>query len=100
MGTFTKQEFAEKITTRIGYPNKMAEEIVEMFLEEIKSTLEKGEDVKVSNFGRWDVKEKQARNGRNPSTGDTITITPRKVVAFHPATRFRDYVNQNYSSNS
>ena len=67
--------------------------ILEILLEEMKTKLEIGEEVKVSGFGKWVVREKNSRPGRNPHTGKKIEITARKVVTFHPSDKLRDLVN-------
>ena len=69
-------------------------EILEIILEEIKLRLEDGKDVKISGFGKWTVKEKRARPGRNPHTGERIEISARRVVTFHPSDKMRDSVNK------
>jgi integration host factor subunit alpha len=93
----TKDHIINNIHEKIGYPHKEASFILETFLEMIKSRLEQGEDVKISRFGAWRVKEKRARPGRNPASGETIKIEARKVVAFHPADQFRKKVNASYN---
>lgn len=62
--------------------------LVETILETIKLALAKGENVKISGFGKWTVKEKRSRVGRNPHTNEHMTITARKVVTFHPSQKF------------
>lgn len=91
--TLTKDILVEMIRERAGFPVKEAKEILEMILEEIKSKLEEGREVKISGFGKWAVKEKKSRPGRNPHTGDRIEITARKVVTFKPSDKLRDMVN-------
>ncbi|HIP07762.1 MAG TPA: integration host factor subunit alpha [Mariprofundaceae bacterium] len=78
----TKAEIATIICDRVGLSKKESAEIVEVLLEEIKGVLAKGEDVKISGFGHFSVREKNARRGRNPKTGESITIKSRKVVTF------------------
>lgn len=92
--TLTKDTVIELIRDKIGFPIKEAKDILEMILEEIKLKLEEGEEVKISGFGKWTVKEKRARPGRNPHTGDKIQITARKVVTFHPSDKLRASVNK------
>ncbi len=90
----TKEGIVEIINQRIGYPVKESKEMLEMILEEIKNTLEKGDEVKISGFGKWKVREKKPRPGRNPHTGQTIEIAARKVVTFHPSDNLRQKVNR------
>ena len=94
--TLTKDVLIEIIRERVGYPAKEAREILEMVLEEIKLKLEAGEDVKISGFGKWAVKGKRARPGRNPHTGKRIEISARRVVTFHPSDKLRDMVNSHW----
>lgn len=78
----TKAEIAQIIHERVGLSKKESAQIVEVVLDEIKNTLEQGEDVKLSGFGHFIVRDKHARRGRNPKTGEDITISSRKVVTF------------------
>lgn len=98
--TLTKDVLIEMIRDKIGYPVKEAKEILEMILEEVKLKLEDGQDVKISGFGKWAIKEKRARPGRNPHTGKRIEISARKVVTFHPSDKLRDAVNGSWSKES
>lgn len=97
--TLTKDVLVEMIRDKVGYPVKEAKEILEITLEDIKLKLEQGEDVKISGFGKWNVKEKRSRPGRNPHTGEKIQISSRKVVTFHPSDKMRDAVNKPTPSN-
>ena len=89
----TKIQIVESIRNEIGIPKNKSTEIVETLLEVIKSTLASGEDVMISNFGRFCVKEKKERRGRNPSTGDDLMLESRKVVTFKCSGKLRDRVN-------
>jgi len=82
MGTLTKNVIIDEIVLTTGLSRKDASEAAETLLEIIKAQLEKGDDVCISGFGKWKVRKKTARRGRNPQTGDEITITPRNVVTF------------------
>ena len=93
-GTLTKDALIEMIRVKVGYPVKEAKDILEIILEEIKLRLEEGKEVKISGFGKWTVKEKRSRPGRNPHTGDRIEISARRVVTFHPSDKLRDSVNR------
>jgi integration host factor subunit alpha len=81
----TKADLIELIYERIGFSKKEAAEAVETVLESIKVSLEKGEVVKIVGFGNFVVRRKLARKGRNPKTGEEVTITPRQVVTFKPS---------------
>ena len=94
--TLTKDVLVEMIKDKVGFPVKEAKEILEVILEEVKSRLEEGKEVKISGFGKWTVKEKRSRPGRNPHTGQKIEISARRVVTFHPSDKMRDSVNKNF----
>jgi integration host factor subunit alpha len=82
MGTLTKNVIIDEIVFSSGLSRKDASEAIETLLDIIKLQLEKGDDVCISGFGKWKIRQKKARRGRNPQTGDEITITPRNVVTF------------------
>ena len=90
----TKDTLVELIREKVGFPLTEAKDILETILEEIKLKLEEGHEVKISGFGKWSVKEKRSRPGRNPHTGDRIEIAARRVVTFSPSDKLRDAVNQ------
>ena len=91
--TLTKVQIVESIRNQTGFPNNRSSEIVETLLEIIKSTLESREYVMISGFGRFCVREKIERKGRNPSTGDTMMLRPRRVVTFRCSGKLRERVN-------
>jgi integration host factor subunit alpha len=91
--TLTKIQIVESIHNETGLPKNKSTEIVETFIEIIKKALASGEDVLISNFGRFCVKEKAERKGRNPATGDDLMLEPRKVVTFRCSGKLRDKVN-------
>jgi integration host factor subunit alpha len=91
--TLTKIQIVELIQNHLGLPKNKSTDIVETLLEIIKRTLASGEDVLISNFGRFCVKEKAERKGRNPATGDDLMLEPRKVVTFRCSGTLRDRVN-------
>ena len=91
--SLTKIQIVESIHNQIGLPKNKSTEIVETFIEIIKSTLASGEDVLISNFGKFCVKEKRKRKGRNPATGDDLMLEPRKVVTFKCSGKLRDRIN-------
>jgi len=93
--TLTKIQLVESIRNQTGLPKNRSSEIVGTLLEIIKSTLVSGEDVLVSGFGRFCVKQKKERKGRNPATGDAMMLTSRKVVTFRCSGKLRDRVNGN-----
>jgi integration host factor subunit alpha len=89
----TKIQIVESIHNEIGIPKNKSTEIVETLIEIIKKTLASDEDVMISNFGRFCVKEKRERKGRNPATGDDLMLEPRKVVTFKCSGKMRDRIN-------
>jgi len=91
--TLTKAHIIDAIADQVGYPKNQSSEVVETLLEIIKITLESGEDVMVSGFGKFCVKEKRERKGRNPATGDDMILEPRRVVTFRTSGLLRDKIN-------
>jgi len=93
--TLTKAQLVESIHNKTGLTKNKSTEIVEILLEIIKSTLASGEDVLISNFGKFCVREKKERKGRNPATGDAMMLEPRKVVTFKCSGKLKDRINGN-----
>ena len=91
--TITKAKIVEAVAEQNGYPKHQSSEIVETLLEIIKRSLESGEDVMISGFGKFCVKEKKQRKGRNPATGKDMMLEPRKVVTFRCSRQLRDKIN-------
>jgi integration host factor subunit alpha len=91
--TLTKAHIVDSVRYQTGLPRNRSLEIVETLLEIIKKTLESGEDVLVSGFGKFSVKEKKERKGRNPSTGGNMMLASRKVVTFKCSGKLRARVN-------
>jgi integration host factor subunit alpha len=92
--TLTKIQIVELIHNHLGLPKNKSLQSVDTLLEIIKSTLASGEDVRIPNFGKFCVKEKGERKGRNPSTGDDLMLEPRKVVKFKCSGKLRERVNR------
>ncbi len=92
--TLKKAHIIETICDQIGYNKKQSAESVESLLEIIKRTLESGEDILISGFGKFCVNEKKARRGRNPATGDDLMLKPRRVVTFKCSGKLRDRINE------
>ena len=90
----TKADLVEAVFEKIGSSKKDIAEVVEEIFETIKSALERGEKVKISGFGNFVVREKRARKGRNPQTGEEIIIEERRVMTFKPSQILKDFVNQ------
>ena len=91
--TLTKANIVDAVAKQISYPKNQSFEVIETLLEIIKRTLESGEDVLVSGFGKFCVKTKHERRGRNPATGEDMMLEPRRVVTFKCSGRLRDKVN-------
>jgi len=85
----TKADIAEHLFEKLGINKKDAKDLVEAFFEEIRSALEKGEQIKLSGFGNFDLRDKKERPGRNPKTGEDIPISARRVVTFRPGQKLK-----------
>ena len=92
--TLTKASIIEAVSAENGWSQKQSSEFVELLLEIMKSTLASGEDLLISGFGKFSVKEKRERKGRNPATGDDLTLRSRKVITFKCSGRLRDPINR------
>lgn len=88
----TKAEMAEALFQDMGLNKREARELVEMFFEELRTALSNGEQVKLSGFGNFDLRDKSRRPGRNPKTGEEIPITARRVVTFRPGQKLKTRV--------
>jgi integration host factor subunit alpha len=89
----TKAEIIESVHQQLGFTQKNSTELVEQLIETIKSTLASGEDVLISGFGKFCVNEKKERRGRNPATGDSMMLRPKRVVTFKVSGKLRRRVN-------
>ena len=89
----TKADIVEKIQGATGMTKKEAADAVECFFATMIGVLESGENLKIARFGNFEVKAKTARRGRNPQTGEEITIAPRQVLVFKPSSLLRRAVN-------
>jgi integration host factor subunit alpha len=88
----TKAEMAEQLFEELGLNKREAKELVEAFFEEIRVALADGQQVKLSGFGNFDLRSKNARPGRNPKTGQEIPISARRVVTFRPGQKLKSRV--------
>ena len=89
----TKADFAESLFDEIGLNKREAKEMVDLFFEEIKNSLEQGKQVKISGFGKFGLRDKTGRPGRNPKTGEDIPITARRVATFRPGQKLKARVD-------
>ena len=96
--TLTKAELADILVEKVSEVSKNdAKEIVELFFEEIRRTLAKGEEIKISGFGNFQLRDKPQRPGRNPKTGEEVPITARRVVTFHASQKLKGMVEHYYA---
>jgi len=91
--TLTKANIVAAVAEQNGYTKNQSFEVIETLLEIIKRTLESGEDVLISRFGKFCVKEKHKRRGRNPATGEDMMLEPRRVVTFRCSRQLRERIN-------
>jgi integration host factor subunit alpha len=92
--TVTKAELADTLFERLGLNKREAKDMVDGFFDEIRAALERGESVKLSGFGNFQLRDKPQRPGRNPKTGEEIAITARRVVTFHASQKLKAAVAQ------
>jgi integration host factor subunit alpha len=90
----TKADIFEKVQESTGFTRKVSAELVEEVFSIMKSTFESGEDLKVSGFGKFIVKQKADRRGRNPQTGESLTIEARRILTFKPSNLLREAINK------
>ena len=90
----TKANMAENLFEELGLNKREAKELVEVFFEEVRLALEDGEEVKLSGFGNFILRDKSQRPGRNPKTGEEIPITARRVVTFRPGQKLKSRVEE------
>ncbi|MBI2083703.1 MAG: integration host factor subunit alpha [Deltaproteobacteria bacterium] len=90
----TKAEIIESVYTKIGFSKKESAEVVELVLNTMKETLQRGEKIKISGFGNFVVRQKRPRIGRNPQTGQEIEISARSVLTFRPSQVLKAALNK------
>jgi integration host factor subunit alpha len=93
--TVTKAKLAEALFEEVGFNKREAKELIDQFFEEIRSSLEQGEAVKVSGFGSFLLRDKSSRPGRNPKTGEEVPISARRVVTFRASQKLKNKIAQN-----
>ncbi len=94
MTNLTRKEIAEEVANQLGYSQTSCAEIVDSFLDSMKETLIEGKEIKLVHFGTFTLRDKNSRTGRNPRTGEAITIKKRQMVSFRPSKSLRDLVNE------
>jgi integration host factor subunit alpha len=92
--TLTKAELADLLFEKVGLNKREAKDMVEAFFEEIRGALERGDSVKLSGFGNFQLRDKPQRPGRNPKTGEEIPISARRVVTFHASQKLKVIVEK------
>lgn len=92
----TKAELTDLLFENVGLNKREAKEVVESFYEELRVALQRGEGVKLSGFGNFQLRTKPQRPGRNPKTGEEIPISARRVVTFHASQKLKSMVEKNY----
>ncbi|GAA5170355.1 integration host factor subunit alpha [Viridibacterium curvum] len=92
--TLTKAELADLLFDKVGLNKREAKDMVECFFDEIRNALSEGQDVKLSGFGNFQLRDKPQRPGRNPKTGEEIPITARRVVTFHASQKLKAAVEE------
>lgn len=93
MMALTKAEMADKLFDQLGLNKREAKDLVEGFFECLRNSLENGQQVKLSGFGNFDLRDKNQRPGRNPKTGEEIPISARRVVTFRPGQKLKTKVD-------
>ena len=91
----TKADIVERVAEKCGISKKDSIDMVESVFSVLKTTLESGEDIKISGFGKFEVKNKHERKGRNPQTGESIIIDARRILSFKPSTILKESINGN-----
>jgi integration host factor subunit alpha len=93
MAALTKADLAEMLFNDLGLNKREAKEIVELFFEEIRASLESNKEVKLSGFGNFDIRDKKSRPGRNPKTGEEVAVSARRLVTFKPGQKLKTRVD-------
>ena len=99
-GTLVKADIIDQVYEKVGFTRQEAAKAVEILFDEIKSELANGNNVRISRFASFILREKRARNARNPKTGETIRIRPRTVLTFKPSKQLLDSTNQSHSDDN
>ena len=99
-GTLVKADIIDQVYEKVGFTRQEASKAVEILFDVIKSELANGNNVRISRFASFILREKRARNARNPKTGETIRIRPRTVLTFKPSKQLLDSTNQSSSNDN
>lgn len=90
----TRKELAEAVADKLGYPLSVCGSVVDCFFDTLKGSMLGGTSIKLVHFGTFSVREKNPRKGRNPRTGEAITIEERQIVSFRPSKKLRARINE------
>ncbi|GLQ34802.1 integration host factor subunit alpha [Amylibacter marinus] len=90
--TLTRMDLAEAVFEQVGLSRNESADLVESVLQHISDSLVRGENVKISSFGTFNIRDKNSRVGRNPKTGEEVVINPRRVLSFRPSLTMKDRV--------
>jgi len=94
----TKADIAEKVAQKTGFSKKISTDLLEGVLTIMKNTLESGEKLKIAGFWNFEIKQKNDRIGRNPQTGESITIEARRILSFKPSTILKQSINSPHNN--
>ena len=94
--TIVKSDLVDRVYEKVGFTRQEAVEAVETLFNEIKTVLARGESVRIAKFASFNLRKKNARNARNPKTGEPIQIRPRRVLTFKPSRQLLDATNQSF----
>ncbi len=95
--TLTRADLADAVVRNVGLPRNESQDLVELVLKEISTSLANGDNVKLSSFGSFGIRQKSERVGRNPKTGEEVPITPRRVLVFRPSNIMKDRINAGHA---
>jgi integration host factor subunit alpha len=95
--TLTKADIAQTLSDTFGFNKRESKEIVEQFYDQISEVLVSGEQIKLSGFGNFELRDKSSRPGRNPRTGEDVPISARRVVTFKPGQKLRAQIDDHYA---
>ena len=96
MNAISKAILAETLSRQVGLSKPVSKDVVELFFEEIRQALERGEHVKLSGFGNFILRDKPTRPGRNPKTGEEIPVNARRVVTFKPGLKLKNQIESQH----
>lgn len=97
--TLTKADIAQTLSDTFGFNKRESKELVEQFYDQISDILVSGEQIKLSGFGNFELRDKSSRPGRNPRTGEDVPISARRVVTFKPGQKLRAQIDNHYGEN-